>query len=47
MEDLRGELLTLEGSVASGGRQDRPGFTVQFHDIPEAYVEFYEKLLGG
>ncbi len=46
MEDLRGESLTLEGSVGSSGRRGRPGFTVHLHEIPEAYVEFYERLLS-
>ena len=46
MEDLRGEVLILEGSVGSSGRRGRRGFTVDFHEIPEAYVEFYEQLLS-
>ena len=47
MEDLRGDSLALEGSVGTSGRRGRPGFTVDLHEIPEAYVEFYEQLLSG
>ncbi len=46
-EGLRGEALTLYGSVGSSGAHRWPGFTVQLHELPEAYLEFYEHLLTG
>ena len=46
-EGLRGDSLVLYGSVGSSGRHGWPGFTVQLHEVPEAYLEFYEQLLTG